>query len=264
VGDVDGDGKDEIVYGACAIGHDGKLLYSTGLGHGDAMHLSDLDPDHPGLEVWEVHEHKDSPYGYELHDAKTGQIRWGNFTGTDNGRGLAADIDARYRGFEMWSASGKGVYTCKGVKISDNKPSTNFRIYWDGDLQDELLDGTHIDKWTGDGTIRLINFSNAASNNGTKQTPCLSADILGDWREEVLLRSKDDPSKLFIYTTTLPTTHRIYTLMHDPIYRLGVAWQNVEYNQPPYLGFYIGDGLENIPTPQITTVRYNPSILPAK
>ena len=265
VGDVDGDGKDEIIYGACAIDHNGKLLYRTGLGHGDAMHLGDLDPDRPGLEVWEVHENKDAAYGYELHDAKTGEILWGKFSGGDNGRGLAADIDARFRGYEMWSAKGEGTYSCKGVQISTHKPSINFRIYWDGDLQDELLDGTHIDKWTGDGTIRIMDFSNAASNNGTKATPCLSADILGDWREEVILRCKTDSSKIFIYTTTIPTNHRLFTLMHDPAYRLGVAWQNTEYNQPPYLGFYIGDGVESIPQPEITTVRYKSDVsIPVK
>ena len=256
VGDVDGDGKDEIIYGSCAIDDTGKLLYRTGLGHGDAMHLSDLDPDRPGLEVWEVHENKDVAYGYELHDAKTGEILWGKSTGGDNGRGLAADIDPKYRGFEMWSSSGKGTYTCKGVKISDNKPSVNFRIYWDGDMQDELLNGTSIDKWTGDGTLRIMNFSDASSINGTKATPSLSADLLGDWREEVILRCKTDSSKLLIYTTIIPTTHRLFTLMHDSTYRLGVAWQNVAYNQPPYPGFYIGDGVENIPQPNITTPRY--------
>jgi len=242
VGDVDGDGKDEIVYGACAIDDNGTLLYRTGLGHGDAMHLSDLDPDRPGLEVWEVHENKDAAYGYELHDARTGEILWGKSTDGDNGRGLAADIDPTHRGYEMWSSLGKGVYSCKGEMISTHKPSVNFRIYWDGDLQDELLNGNRIDKWTGDGTIRIMEFTNAVSINGTKSNPCLSADILGDWREEVILRSRDDSSKLFIYTTIIPTTHRLTTLMHDPTYRLGVAWQNVAYNQPPYLGYYIGDG----------------------
>ena len=256
VGDVDGDGKDEIVYGACAIDDNGSLLYRTGLGHGDAMHLADLDPDRPGLEVWEVHENRDAAYGYELHDARTGKILWGKSTGGDNGRGLAADIDATHRGFEMWSAQGRGVYSCKGVQISKHKPSVNFRIYWDGDLQDELLNKTGIDKWTGDGTMQIMNFRNAASINGTKATPCLSADILGDWREEVILRSTTDSSKLFIYTTTIPTTHRLFTLMHDPMYRVGVAWQNVAYNQPPYLGFYIGDGVDNIPQPDIYTPRF--------
>ena len=147
VGDVDNDGKDEIIYGSCAIDDNGTLLYRTGLGHGDAMHLSDLDPDIPGLEVWDVHEETGAAYGYELHNAGNGQILWGTKTGTDNGRGLAADIDPRYRGFEMWSSAGTGIYSCKGEQITTKKPSVNFRVYWDGDLQDELLDKNVITKW---------------------------------------------------------------------------------------------------------------------
>ena len=196
--------------------------------------------------------------GYELHDARTGKVLWGGPTPDDNGRGLVADIDPKHRGFEMWSILGDGVFDCKGNKISDNKPSVNFRIYWDGDLQDELLDGTKIDKWTGNGSTRLISFDeycHARSINGTKATPCLSADILGDWREEVVLYNGADPSQLILFTTTIPTEHRLYTLMHDPVYRLGIAWQNVVYNQPPHLGFYIGDGLDNIPWPDMYIVK---------
>jgi rhamnogalacturonan endolyase len=261
VADVDGDGKDEILYTACAFDDDGTLMYRTGLGHGDAMHVGHFDPDRSGFEVWAVHEDVTAKYGYQLHDARTGEILWGGYTGTDNGRGLAADIDSMYMGFEMWSASGVGVYDCKGNSISKNKPSNNFRIYWDGDLRDELLDGTHIDKWTGNGTVRLMSFEQygAHSNNGTKATPCLSADILGDWREEVIYYNANDPSQLLLFTTVIPTQYRIYTLMHDPTYRLGVAWQNVAYNQPPYLGFYIGGGIENMPWPNMYTAASTPT-----
>ncbi|MEM5878574.1 MAG: Ig-like domain-containing protein, partial [Candidatus Aenigmatarchaeota archaeon] len=250
VGDVDNDGKDEIVEGACAINDDGTGMYTTGLGHGDAMHLGDLDPDRPGLEVWEVHESASAQYGAELHDARTGQIIWGTYTGSDNGRGLAADIDSRYRGYEMWSAAVSGVYSCKGQQISTAKPSINFRIYWDGDLLDEILDGTVIDKWNGNGTSRLLTAYNynAAANNGTKNTPCLVADILGDWREEVIWRRSDNTA-LLLFTTTIETDFGMYTLMHDPQYRLSIAWQNVAYNQPPHLGFYLYD--RNPPTPQV-------------
>jgi rhamnogalacturonan endolyase len=253
VGDVDADGKDEIVYGACAFDDNGSLMYRTGLGHGDAMHLSDLDPDHEGLEVWEVHEETTSPYGYELHDAKTGQVLWGAYTGTDEGRGMAGDIDATYPGFEMWSSN--GVYSCKGVKIATSRPSVNFRIYWDGDLQDELLDGTKITKWTGSGTTTLLAGSGVSSCNSTKATPNLSADILGDWREELILWTTSDSSQLRIYTTTTPTNYRLFTLMHDPQYRLAIAWQNVAYNQPPHLGFYLGGGITNLSSPDIRLVR---------
>jgi hypothetical protein len=260
VADADGDGYDEIIYGSACIDHDGKLLYRKGFGHGDAMHVSDMDPGRSGLEGWFIHEDKASAYGFELRDLKTGQVIFGEKTGTDVGRGLAADIDAKHPGFEMWSAGSSNVYNCKAQAISTNKPSVNFRIYWDGDLQDELLDGTKLDKWNGNGTSRLFtayNYSNAKEVNGTKANPCLSADILGDWREEMIFFDSADPSKLLIFTTVLPTTHRLFTLMHDPVYRMGVAWQNVAYNQSPHLGFYIGDGLENVSQPDIYVVNAN-------
>ena len=262
VADVDQDGKDEVLYGASAFDDDGRLLYRTGLGHGDAMHVSDLDPDVDGLEVWQVLEGGSAAYGYEMHNASTGQIRWGMFTGSDNGRGLAADISAKHRGFEMWSAADGNIFTCKGAKLRNDagdllsRPSINFRAYWDGDLQDELLDGAKLDKWSETGAARLVNFynyANAKEVNGTKANPCLSADILGDWREEIIYRDGVNHDKLIIFTTTIPTSHRLYTLMHDPVYRLGVAWQNVAYNQPPHLGFYIGDGVDNVPNPNIYT-----------
>jgi hypothetical protein len=157
---------------------------------------------------------------------------------------MAGDIDARYRGFEMWSSI-TGTYSCTGTQISTSKPSTNFRIYWDGDVQDELLDGVKITKWTGSGNSTLLTASSyygATSCNSTKATPCLSADIFGDWREELILWSSTDPSKLVIFTTTTVASNRMYTLMHDPVYRLAIAWQNAAYNQPPHLGFYIGEG----------------------
>ena len=261
VADVDNDGKDEIIYGASAIDDDGKLMYRTGLGHGDAMHVSKLDPDLDGLQVWEVHEETASfPYGYEMHDAKTGQIIWNGAVTADNGRGLAADIDSRYPGFEMWSTGGSGTFSCKGAQISTSRPSVNFRVYWDGDLQDELLDGTKITKWTGNGVSTLLTASGVSSCNSTKSTPNLSADLFGDWREEVVLWTTPDSSKLRIYTTTTPTTNKLFTLMHDPTYRLGIVWQNTAYNQPPHLGFYIGGGLSNLTMPDINTINNNPNL----
>jgi rhamnogalacturonan endolyase len=262
VSDVDGDGKDEIVYGACVIDDNGRGLYSTGLGHGDAMHLSDLDPTRPGLEVFNIQERFDDA-GANFRDAKTGEILWkkpsikAGADGEGPGRGLALDIDPRHRGFECWvrGAQITGLFNAKGEKISEATPrSCNFGVWWDGDPLRELLDRNVISKWnwTDGSETTLLTAEGCTSNNGTKATPALSADILGDWREEVIWRTTDN-KELRIYTTTIPTKHRFYTLMHDPQYRLSVAWQNVAYNQPPHTGFYLGDGMARPPRLAITT-----------
>lgn len=255
VADVDGDGRDEIVYGACVIDDNGKGLYSTGRGHGDAMHVSDLDPQRPGLEVFMVHERPSATSGADFRDARTGELLWGLPSQKDAGRGMTADIDPRYPGSECWSNPSDGLYTCKGVKISDKKPrSCNFAVWWDGDLLRELLNRNVITKWNWrDGTeTTLLKAEECRSNNGTKATPALCADILGDWREEVVWRTADN-KELRIYTTTIPTRYRFYTLMHDPVYRLSVAWQNVAYNQPTHTGFFLGDGMAPAPQPAIKT-----------
>jgi rhamnogalacturonan endolyase len=255
VGDVDGDGKDEIVYGACVIDHDGKGLYTTGRGHGDALHFSDLDPDRPGLEVFQVHERPSDSAAGDFREAATGALIWGLPSARDAGRGMAANIDPRHRGYQCWSAPSDGLFTCKGVKITDRKPSScNFAVWWDGDLLRELLDRNVINKWNwGDGTeTNLLTAEECSSNNGTKATPALSADLFGDWREEVVWRTADN-QELRIYTTTIPTQHRLPTLMHDPQYRLAIAWQNVAYNQPPHPGFYLGEGMEPPARPAIRT-----------
>lgn len=242
VADVDDDGRDEIIYGSCAFDDDGTPIYTTRMGHGDAMHLSDLDPDIPGLEVWAVKE--TGGWGSVMHSAADGKILLRIPDSTDVGRGLAADIYPNHRGYELWSSRTGGIYNVKGEKITSSLPPVNFRIYWDGDLQDELLDRSYIDDWDyiNHKPVRLLDASKygGVSINGTKATPVLSADILGDWREEVIFRSTDNNS-LLLFTTGIPTQYRMPTLMHDPVYRLGVAWQNVVYNQPPHTGFFMGD-----------------------
>lgn len=258
VGDVDGDGRDEIIYGAAAIDDDGTGLYSTGLGHGDALHLADMDPARPGLEVWMPHEDPSAfgDHGAELHDAATGELLFSvPAPGTDVGRGLAADIDPNYPGFEVWASRG-GLHNVSGTSLDPvTMPSINFAIWWDGDLLRELLDGTTISKWNWETKVPEVIFSpeDVASNNGTKANPSLSADLFGDWREEVVWRTEDS-SELRIYTTTIPTTHRIFTLMHDRQYRLAIAWQNVAYNQPPHTSFFLGHEMDFPPMPDIEVV----------
>ncbi len=244
VADVDGDGRDEIVWGSSACDDDGCVLYGTGLGHGDAIHLADHCPDRPGLEVFQIHE--SAPYGWDLHDACTGEIIHSATGSDDNGRGMAAQIDAKVRGSLFWSSNdGSARSAVTGEVVSSNHGSSNFRVYWDGDLQDELLDGNKVDKWNGNGTSRLVTFSDmgpSSTCNGSKNTPCLSADIFGDWREEVILYSVSNTETcLAIYSTNIPSIYRVPTLMHDHTYRMGICWQNTAYNQPPHLGYYLSD-----------------------
>lgn len=246
VGDVDGDGKDEIVWGACAVDDDGKLMYATGYGHGDAIHMGRMIPGREGMQVYDVHEA--SPYGWDLHDAATGEIIYSATAGSDTGRGIAADIDPRFDGWEMWASSdGQPRNAVTGGQVSSASPSQNFRIYWDGDLQDELLNGSGITKLdTSEASAKIVTLASLAGSscNGSKSTPCLSADIFGDWREEVIFYNNNDPSKIYIHSTTTPSEHRVPCLMTDHTYRMAICWQNVAYNQPPHVGYYMPNYVE--------------------
>ncbi len=260
VGDVDGDGKDEIIYGACVIDDNGTGLYSTGFGHGDAMHFTDLDPDNPGLEVFNIQERFDDA-GANFRAAGTGEVLWkkpsikaaesGGDRGEGPGRAASFNIDPRHPGSESWVAGAgiRGLFNAKGELITERNPrACNFAIYWDGDLLREILNRNVISKWNWEESSLevLVEDEECNSINGSKSTPNLSADLFGDWREEVIWRTRDN-QELRIYTTTIPATNRFYTFMHDPIYRLGVAWQNVAYNQPPHPSFYIDKDMKPQP-----------------
>ncbi|WP_281297379.1 T9SS type A sorting domain-containing protein [Flavobacterium limnophilum] len=275
VGDVDGDGKDEIFNGSSGINDDGTKLYANTLGHGDALHMSDMDPDRPGQEIWQCLEEptKYKTNGLVFLDAKTGSTLWGiNGTGGDIGRCNAADIDPRYKGYECFGSAGGVNYLmdCKGNLVSNKKPSQNFSIWWDGDLNRELLDGKKtgvdpnfyyvpvIDKWNyvNGNTTNMLTATGYLANNTTKATPSLSADLFGDWREELIVR-KDDNSSIRIYTTNIPTTHKLYSLMHDTQYRVAIAWQNSGYNQPPHPSFYLGVDMAAQAKPNVVIAGVN-------
>ncbi|MEU2701641.1 cellulose binding domain-containing protein [Micromonospora aurantiaca] len=249
VADVDNDGRQEIVYGAATIDDNGRLLYSTGNGHGDALHVGDLDPSRAGLEVFKVDEDGSKPSSW-MADARTGQIIWQTAPSGDNGRGVSGDVWAGSPGAESWSSAVDGLLNTRGQNVGRKPSSANFLIWWDGDPVRELLDATKIDKYGTGGDTRLLTGSGVASNNGTKSTPALSADLLGDWREEVVWRTSDSTA-LRIYSTPVTTGLRLPTLMHDPQYRVAVAWQNTAYNQPPHPGYFLGDGMSTPPAPNI-------------
>ena len=254
VADVDGDGFDEITYGSMAVDHDGTGLYNTRMGHGDAIHLV-ANPKDNRLFIWDCHENKRD--GSELRDARTGKVIFQIPSPSDVGRCMAADIDPTSPGMEMWSADSHGIRSMKGEIINKAKDSDdpqhhnylimngrwlsmNFGIWWDGDLLRELLDRSAVTKydWENHEITEIMRFD-GQFNNGTKSTPCLSADILGDWREEVIVRNWES-TELRIYVSTIPTPYRINCLMQDIPYRLSVATQNVGYNQPSEPGFYLG------------------------
>jgi len=268
VADVDGDGRQDIIYGAMVVGSDGQGLYSTGWGHGDALHVGDFVPDNPGLEIGDIQERFDQQ-GLSLRDARTGKPIFtipstkaateGGDKGEGPGRGNTFNIDPRYPGAESWAAGAgmDGIHDATGRKFIERRPRgfpVNFGLYWDGDLLSELLDGNRIAKWNWlTATVDpLLTAHACTSANGTKSTPTVSADLWGDWREEVVWATRDK-KELRIYTSTIPTKHRLVTFMHDPQYRVSVAWQNTAYNQPPHPGFYLD---ESAPLPTRPEVRF--------
>lgn len=255
VADVDNDGYDEIIFGSAVLDHDGTVLTYDGRGHGDAEHVSDFDNDGK-QEIFMAHEagkHNDKiiPYAVDIK-RYNGDIMLQAAQG-DIGRGIMDNVDDEYALSSgnlslFWSVAADGIYNQAGEKVG-NIPNTNgsnmenFAVYWDGDLGRELLDGNKLVKYSiKSGTERIYYDSKNSTlpgsiNNSTKSNACLTADLFGDWREEIVLRYGDG---VRIYFSTIPTDYRLTTLMHDSQYRCAIAWQNVGYNQPPHTSYYIG------------------------
>ena len=255
VADVDNDGYDEIIFGSAVLDHDGTVLTYDGRGHGDAEHVSDFDNDGK-QEIFMAHEagkHNDKiiPYAVDIK-RYNGDIMLQAAQG-DIGRGIMDNVDDEYALSSgnlslFWSVAADGIYNQAGEKVG-NIPNTNgsnmenFAVYWDGDLGRELLDGNKLVKYSiKSGTERIYYNSKNSTlpgsiNNSTKSNACLTADLFGDWREEIVLRYGDG---VRIYFSTIPTNYRLTTLMHDSQYRCAIAWQNVGYNQSPHTSYYIG------------------------
>ncbi|MCD0447245.1 carbohydrate-binding protein [Glycomyces sp. A-F 0318] len=247
IADLNGDGRQDIVYGAMAIGSDGNALWNSRMGHGDALHVSDFVPSRSGQEVFMVHESSSAPSSSLL--GSNGSVLFQTSPDGDNGRGVAANVLSSNAGAEYWSSNVSGLLNSSGSNIGSKPASANFLAWWDGDGERELLDGTQITNYPS-GT--QLSASGVATNNGTKSNPSLSADLFGDWREEVVWRTSDNRA-LRIYATPHQTNLRIATLMHDVQYRVAIAWQNTAYNQPPHPSFYIGSDVTGYPWPDVRT-----------
>jgi hypothetical protein len=273
------------VYGSATLDDDGSLLYSSyatmpegsatpgtqgKLGHGDAEHVGDFDPDREGLEIFMVHEGgRWAPYGYSMRDAETGEVLWGGYSGRDTGRGMVGDIDPSIPGLEAWASlppgqdgTPEGLFTVTGEKIPGPTPGTNMSIRWDADLTTQLVHGADA-ATVEETTIRdyqdgvVLDADGTLTNNYTKGNPGLVADVLGDWREELLVRTADS-SAIRVYLSTEVTDHKLFTLMHDPQYRVGVANQQTTYNQPQYTSFYMAADMDfgEVAVPDYYTPRY--------
>ncbi len=243
VADADNDGKDEIFLGSLTLDDDGSVLWCGFEGHGDAMHLGDFDPDNEGLEFFSVHE--SGQFGYTIHDAATGEKIFDIPGAKDTGRGMILNAGPFGGSYIVNVGSGARRINSLGENVTAGDYGNSFRVYWDGDLYEEILGGTAIIGYAPDGgRINIMDTWGEGCRpiNGSKSTPCLTCDIFGDWREEIIWKTEDNKA-LRIYTTTIPTEFSLPCLMTDHVYRMGVAWQNSSYNQPPHLGYYPESGL---------------------
>lgn len=273
VADVDNDGKDEFITGALCMevndDNEFRPKWCTYLQHGDALHIGNYDPTHTGFEFFTVHEDSGTnslsgnditlDFGMSVIDAETGNIMFHEGASDDTGRGVMANVGAGGY-YQIWSAknsarqsNGGTDFTTANSLTGRNTPSMNFRIFWDGDLYDNLLNGANITDWNGRNMSNIFSAGNydCVSINDTKANPSLQADLFGDWREEVVYPTSDGTA-LRVFSTTDTTDYKIKTLMQDPVYRSGVAAEQTAYNQPPHVGFYMGK--EVFETRKITSI----------
>jgi hypothetical protein len=259
VADVDNSGKHSLITGAAVIKYDGTGFHTTRWGHGDALHVAHTIKGHPTPQIFMPHEDKSTGHGVLLRQASNGtQLFNVPKADTDVGRGCMAELDKDMPGFKFWASSGLGLYDSTGKVVGNIPNSVNHVIWWSGELTRELLDSILIQKWSvkNNRATILLDAKGASKINGTKSNPVLQADIFGDWREEVIFAY--GTNALRIYTTTMPTTHRLVTLMHDPVYRCAISWQNSSYNQPPHPGYYIASDMD-FPPPTL-----NVAVIPAE
>ena len=261
IADVDEDGRDEIVYGSMVIDDNGKGLSTTGLGHGDAQHVSDFDPYRKGLEFFGCNEDKPA---MNYRNATTSEIYIRRTADDDDGRGLMANFSNSYIGSQGRSVSTGVFSSVTDAEISELGGDSfiawgdlNFRIYWDGDLCSEVLNSPGVAreaKVEKPGTGRLFTSSGCNMNNDSKNNPCFQGDIIGDWREEIVLRCG---TGLRVYTTGMGTDYSLPCLWYDHQYRQAMVWQMMAYNQPPHLSYFLGEleGITQAPPPLTNSGR---------
>ena len=260
VADVDEDGRDEIVYGSMVIDDNGKGLYTTGYGHGDAQHVSDFNPYRKGLEFFGCLE--DEPtWGCNYRDAATGEMLYKFTSSGDDGRCMMDNISKNYPGSLGHSSASQTISSVRKGEVSDassifhfkaSNISLNFRIYWDGDLLSELLDspGTMGQPMIYKPEVgRLLTGAVGNMNNDSKNNPCFQGDIIGDWREEIVVRNGSNA--VSIYTSVIPSEYPIPCLWFDHQYRQAMVWQMMAYNQPPHVSYFLGklEGYTTAPPP---------------
>lgn len=250
VADLDGDGLDEVMYGSCAFDNDGTGLWTTGLGHGDANHVGVFQLGYEGLQVYHCLESGKTEVA--LHDGKTGATIWAIVADVegDQGRCMVADVDPKSPGCEFWKY-GNELYNqnCAAIMNSAGtgrakESSCNAGIWFDGYLNRQMIDGGIINSYSHGRTFTMYRF-NMSFNNSSKSNPGWYGDMLGDWREEVICPSSDKLTDIKIFSTWYPTEHRIPWLMTDHTYYMQAIQENVGYNQPTNVGYYLGSDYAN-------------------